>query len=158
MYKSDGTTIINQLTGFSRVEGVAFGDYNNDGLNDLAFTEPLDGKVTVIYGTRALWEYVFVDPCRGTELRISTDDEYFQFIGPDIEFPITQADKMKFRRDSFRIYHKDENIRLIAFGNTRLDFCIAFATDMQTGQRYFLHDKADWGGWRTTGGNEYIAK
>jgi hypothetical protein len=49
VYKSDGTTVIKQWTGLSDPWGVAIGDYNNDGLNDLAFTTGagLSGKVTV---------------------------------------------------------------------------------------------------------------
>jgi len=51
VYKSDGTTIITKLTGLDRTSGVAIGDYNNDGLNDLAFAE-VGGWVTVYYQTK----------------------------------------------------------------------------------------------------------
>ena len=48
MYKDDGITIIKQWTGLSSPYGVAIDDYNNDGLNDLAFVEfGVPGNVTV---------------------------------------------------------------------------------------------------------------
>lgn len=105
-----------------------------------------------------LWEYIFTDPCRETELRISTDDEYFQFVAPDKEFPITQADKMKFCGNSFYIYHRDENIRLVAVGNTKFDFCVALAEDLHTGQYYFLHDRIDWCSWRRARSSECMVR
>jgi hypothetical protein len=46
VYKNDGVTVLTQLTGLTTPIGVAIGDYNNDGLNELAYTE--QGQVTVI--------------------------------------------------------------------------------------------------------------
>lgn len=51
VYSSDGT-IIQQWTGLNAPDGVSIGDYNNDGLNDIAFSEVYGGKVTVYYQTR----------------------------------------------------------------------------------------------------------
>jgi len=52
VYKSDGTTIVKRWTGSVTVaRDVAIGDYDHDGLNELAFTEDVpyqvQGKVTV---------------------------------------------------------------------------------------------------------------
>ena len=39
VYKSDGSTVIKEWTGLNGPTGVSIGDYDNDGLNDLAFAE-----------------------------------------------------------------------------------------------------------------------
>ena len=46
VYKSDGVTVIKQWTMLNNPQGVAIGDYDNDGQNDLAFAER-GGNVTV---------------------------------------------------------------------------------------------------------------
>lgn len=88
------------------------------------------------------WEYVFEDGKRGTILKISTDDKHFQFIAPDKEFSIKEAYKMKLYKHSIIIWHKDEEIKLVTIAiDTRIDFCFAYAKDMQTGDKYLLIDK-----------------
>ena len=88
------------------------------------------------------WECVFEDTRRGTMLKISTDDKYFQFIAPDREFSIREAYTMRFYKHSIFIWHRDEEIELVVLAiDTRIDYCFAYAKDMQTGKRYILLDK-----------------
>jgi len=70
VYKSDGTTIIKQWTGLAGALHVSIGDYDNDGLNDIAFSEygfAGDGKVTAYKsdGTTiiAQWTGIYTCPC-----------------------------------------------------------------------------------------------
>ena len=93
-------------------------------------------------GEIVIWEYTFKDTRRDTVLKISTDDKYFQFIAPAKEFPIKEAHKMKVCRHSILIWHRDDEIELVTIAiNTRIDFCFAYAKDMQTRDRYLLIDK-----------------
>jgi PKD repeat protein len=88
------------------------------------------------------WEYVFEDAERGTMLKISTDDKYFQFIAPDKDFGIREATYMRLRGRTITIRHEDNELRLITLAvDTKLDFCVAIAWDVQTGKQYFLIDK-----------------
>ena len=90
------------------------------------------------------WEYIFEDSNRGTMLKISTDDKYFQFIAPDKEFSIKEANKMIICKHTIILWHKDEEIKIFTIAvNTRIDFCFAYAKDMETGKRYILIDKPD---------------
>jgi len=63
VYKSDGTTIIKQWSGLDRPQGVAIGDYDNDGLNDLAFAEYGANNVTVYKsdGTTIIQQWTGLD-------------------------------------------------------------------------------------------------
>ena len=89
-----------------------------------------------------VWQYVFKDIKRGTELRINTEDEHFQFIAPDKEFSMKEACEMVVRKHSIFIWHKDEEIKLVTNAvDTRIDFCFAYATDMETGEKYLLIGK-----------------
>jgi parallel beta-helix repeat protein len=101
------------------------------------------------------WEYIFEDPCRGTELQISTDDQYFQFIAPNKTFSAKYDSDMFVCKSMIIICFEDEEIRLRAVANTKIDFCIAFAKDMQTSEQYFLLDKPDWRGWRCSRSSAY---
>jgi len=87
------------------------------------------------------WEYVFEDAKRGTMLKISTDDKYFQFIAPDKDFGIREATYMRLRGRTIIIRHEDNELRLITLAiDTKLDFCIAYAKDNQTSKEYWLID------------------
>jgi Tol biopolymer transport system component len=88
------------------------------------------------------WEHVFEDVKQGTMLKISTDDKYFQFTAPEKEFSIKEACNMRVCKHSILIWHKDNEIELVTTAiDTRVDFCFAYAKDVQTGKRYFLIDK-----------------
>lgn len=90
------------------------------------------------------WEYVFQDSRRGTMLKISTDDKYFQFIAPGKDFGIKHDTKMRVLRNIIIIRYEDEQMRLIATANCKIDFCSAIAWDKQTGKMYLLIDKPNW--------------
>ena len=91
------------------------------------------------------WEYIFDDSCRGTELRISTDDKYFQFVTPDKTFLIKHDPDMKIRDQLIAINFEDDEIRLRASAiDNNWDFGIAYAIDKETGKRYTLIDLLDW--------------
>ena len=97
------------------------------------------------------WEYVFEDSCRGTTLKISTDDQHFQFITPDKEFTIKHDSNMRVWEcrctTSIFICYADDEITLTAIAfDGRYKVCMAFAKDMQTGKSYVLVDKPRWPG------------
>jgi hypothetical protein len=95
-----------------------------------------DGSVHAIS-----WEYVFEDEKRNTMLKISTDDQYFQFIAPDKTFSFKHDPEMSILNDLITILYEDDEIKLAANAQTRRGFCFARAEDMQTGQKYLLIDK-----------------
>ena len=110
------------------------------------FTDP---EPTYIIGPS--WEYVFEDSCRGTTLKISTDDQHFQFITPDKEFTIKHDSNMRVWEcrctTSIFICYADDEITLTAIAfDGRYKVCMAFAKDMQTGKSYVLVDKPRWPG------------
>jgi hypothetical protein len=89
------------------------------------------------------WEYVFTDPKRGTTLKISTDDKYFQFIAPDKDFDIKYDTNMIILKRAIIICYEDSEMRLITIAvDIKLDFCYAMAWDKQTRKCYLLIDKA----------------
>jgi len=89
------------------------------------------------------WEYIFQDSMRGTELRIDLDDKLFQFITPDKDYGIRKAAYMRQCGRAIIIRHCDSELRLMTVAvDTKLDFCVAIAWDVQTGKHYFLIDKA----------------
>ena len=88
------------------------------------------------------WEYVFEDSRRQTVLKISTDDKYFQFITPDKEFLVKQDSDMKVLKRVIVIRYEDWEIKILAIAlDTKLDFCLAIAWDVQTRKTYFLLDR-----------------
>jgi outer membrane protein assembly factor BamB len=88
------------------------------------------------------WEYVFEDEGRGTMLKISTEDRLFQFITPDKDYGIRNATYMRVYNRAIIICHKDGELKLATVSvDTKLDFCIAYAKDTQTGKEYWLIDK-----------------
>jgi hypothetical protein len=106
----------------------------------------MDGSrtVTALYEEMFLgeWEEAYEDDSSGFKLRISTDDKYFQFVTPEKTFSIIKADSMIVRDHSTIISHSDDEIRLFSFSlNSNIDYCLVYARDMQTGQRYILIDR-----------------
>jgi hypothetical protein len=89
------------------------------------------------------WNYVFTDTYgRGTTLKINTAYKFFQFITPDKDYGIRKATYMRVDRRTITILHKDSELRLVTLAvDTKLDFCIAYAKDIQTGKEYWLIDK-----------------
>lgn len=88
------------------------------------------------------WEYVFEDSCRDTILKISTEDQYFQFIGPDKTFSIKHDPNMTVKDHFISINFEDSEIILhaVAIITRRWSFCMAIATDVETGTQYPLID------------------
>jgi len=44
-------------------------------------------------------------------------------------------------RGIIAIFHRDNELELFAIANTRIDFCFAYAKDIETHKRYLLIDK-----------------
>lgn len=126
-------------------------DVNNDGFDELIIQENIDGHYYVAALLPPLtisWEHVFEDPRRGTILKISTDDKYFQFIAPDKDFGVKHDSNMKVLNHVIIIRYEDNEMRLIATAvNNKIDFCAATAWDRQTGKRYVLSDRSNWHCW-----------
>jgi len=92
--------------------------------------------------TSISWEHVFEDVKRGTMLKISSDDKYFQFISPDRDFGPNRDAKMIQLKHAIIIYYEDKEMRLIAtVVDDKIDFCSAIAYDKQTRKTYLLIDK-----------------
>jgi hypothetical protein len=97
-------------------------------------------------GAEEDWPYTFEDPGTGTRLRIDTDSRTFRFTAPDgCDSGVVEADCMMvldFRSGQFIfLWHGDSEISLFAFAvDSEKDFCMAFARDRDTGQRYWLFD------------------
>jgi len=104
-------------------------------------TENPDGTYTTGL-TPITWEHVFEDPTRHTVLKISTDDKYFQFISPDKEFLVKHDPNMRITSRAIVIIYKNWEIKIVTVAvDTKLDFCVVIAWDVQIGKRYFLIDK-----------------
>jgi hypothetical protein len=104
----------------------------------------MDGNrfVTAIYEEQFVgtWENSF-ESASGFALRISTNDKYFQFITPEKTYSITEADSMMLIGRTTIIFHSDDKLTLVSFSNSNIDYCLTYAQDMQTGQRYVLIDR-----------------
>jgi hypothetical protein len=88
------------------------------------------------------WEHVFKDPKRGTILKISTDDKYFQFVAPGKDFGVKYDPKMKVLNHVMTICYQDSKMCLAAVAvDDRIDSCFATAYDKQTRKTYVLIDK-----------------
>ena len=88
------------------------------------------------------WDCVFEDSKRQTVLKISTDDRYFQFITQDKEFLVKQDSDMKVLKRVIVIRYEDWEIKIFTIAvDTKLDFCLAIAWDIQTRKTYFLLDR-----------------
>ncbi len=81
---------------------MAIGDYDNDGFNDLAFTEPLDGKVTVCYGhpPEAVLATIDVDP---DTLNLRSNGEWITaYITLPLGYGMTDIDSDTVKLDSIQ--------------------------------------------------------
>ena len=89
------------------------------------------------------WNYVFEDTYgRDTTLKINTPHKFFQFITPDKDYGIRKATNMTVGGRLMIIWHKNSELRLLTIAiDTQIDFCFAYAKDMQTGNWYLLIDK-----------------
>jgi hypothetical protein len=93
-----------------------------------------NGQMTAIS-----WEYVFKDTKRGTMLKISTDDKYFQFIAPDKDFGIKHDPHMTLLCGVIVIGYGDAEMRLVATAiGGKISVCAAIAWDKQTNKMYLL--------------------
>lgn len=91
--------------------------------------------------TTVSWEYFFEDVKRDTILKISTDDQYFQFVAPGKDFGVKYDSKMLVRCDLVVICYGDRQMRLTATAvDGRFGFCTAIAYDKQTRRTYVLTD------------------
>jgi hypothetical protein len=104
----------------------------------------MDGNrfVTAIYEEQfaGTWENSY-ESTSGLALSISTNDKYFQFITPEKTYTITKADSMIVIGRTTTIFHSDDKLTLISLSNSNIDYCLTYAQDMQTGQRYVLLDR-----------------
>jgi parallel beta-helix repeat protein len=97
--------------------------------------------VAVVARTPISWEFVFQDPRRGTTLKISTDDKYFQFIAPNKDFGVKHDPNMIVSPHLIIIRYGDPELRLDATAvHDKIDFCLAIAWDKTTGKKYLLID------------------
>ena len=101
VYKSDGTTVIKQWTGLSGPCGVAIGDYNNDGLNDLAFTEHSAGRVTVYYQTKPATTIKVAEPTIVTLRGTLTNSSGYPILVGSIRVTIRDPLGMQIWQDTF---------------------------------------------------------
>jgi hypothetical protein len=95
-------------------------------------------------GDLYVWQYVFKDSYgRGTTLKINTAHKFFKFVTPDKDYGIRNATYMRVFDRAILINHYDKELRLTTVSvDTKLDFCVAIAWDLQTRKQYFLIDKA----------------
>ena len=94
-------------------------------------------------GNIYVWQYVFKDSYgRGTTLKINTAYKFFKFVTPDTDYGVRKATYMQVCGRAIIIRHYDSELRLITVAvDTKLDFCVAIAWDLQTRKCYFLIDK-----------------
>jgi len=103
-----------------------------------------DRTVTAIYEEMFVgdWEYAYEDESTGNKIFISTDDKSFQFVTPEKDYGITEADTMIVTRRSTIVSHMDDEISLLSFSlNSNIDYCLTYVRDMQTGNTYVLLDR-----------------
>jgi len=114
-------------------------------LEDYPFTvtaSGIAGEVSAILELFISWEYEFEDLGRGTRLRISTEDKFFQFIAPDKEFSHKKAPAMIVHGSVIFIQYLDNEIWLVTVSlDSQRDFCFALARDVQNKKNYILIDK-----------------
>lgn len=85
------------------------------------------------------WEHVFKDPKRGTMLKISTDDKYFQFIAPDKDFGIKHDPKMIVYKNIIGICYRDTEMSIVAAAIVSpTKTCVATVLDKSTRRTHLL--------------------
>jgi hypothetical protein len=106
-------------------------------------SSPVDESCVRVYFTVFSWDYVFEDTDgRGTILKINVALKFFEFIRPSMDYGIKKAIFMQSYGRAIIISHNDKQLRLITVAvDTKLDFCIATAWDLQTRKCYLLIDK-----------------
>ena len=106
-------------------------------------SSPTDENCVRVYFTVFSWNYVFEDTDdRGTILKINVALKFFEFIRPGLDYGIRKATSMQSSGRAIIVNHNDKQLRLIAVAvDTKLDFCIANAWDLQTRKCYLLIDK-----------------
>ena len=89
------------------------------------------------------YEHIFTDFDSQITLKISADDKYFELSTPDKNYGSRIADRLIVRRNSIEILHSDSELNLVLFAipDYRIDFCLAYIKDKETGERYILRDK-----------------
>jgi len=120
-------------------------------LNWMNETSVFQGNITAeartfgieVFGTGEMtavaWEYIFKDTRRGTVLKISTDDRYFQFTSPGKDFGVRNDPKMIFCRNTIVICYNDKEIGMAAIATTgKTIACTATLLDKQTRKLYVL--------------------
>ena len=113
-------------------------DYNST--DNAGNTEPTNTITVVLFS----WNHIFTDSYeRNTTLKVNLEHRFFQFITPDRDYEIKNATYMRLRGRTIIIKHYDEELRLITMAlDTKLDFCVAVAWDIDVHTRYFLIDRA----------------
>jgi hypothetical protein len=110
--------------------------YDTNVTNNLFYGRPAQVKA---------WDYIFEDEERGTILKIDTTDSLFQFTTPDKNYGVRTAVSMHvigLPHRGITIIHSDNELAIKAIAvDTKTDFCLAVATDVQTHIRYMLADK-----------------
>jgi parallel beta-helix repeat protein len=137
-YDSDWQTYTAPFNLTSLTDGIYSIEYNStDNVENIETTQAIN--VTLFS-----WNYIFEDTYgRGTTLKINLAHKFFQFLTPDNDYGIRNATYMRRCGRAIIIKHYDNELRLITVAvDTKLDFCVAIAWDVQTGKRYFLIDKA----------------
>jgi len=143
-YRIRNTTFASEWTLYLapfNLSGLADGIYTLDfySIDNAGNMEPSSNRTVTLFS----WNYIFTDSYgRGTILKINMEYKFFQFIAPDEDCGIRNSTYMRVYRRTIIICHKDDEVRMIALAvDTKLDFCIAIAWDVQTRTRYFLIDK-----------------
>ena len=121
----------------SLADGVYTIEFNST--DNLGNTEATNSIQVTLFS----WNYIFTDSYgRGTTLKINLAHKFFQFITPDKDYGIRNATYMRVYNRAIIICHKDNELKLATISvDTQLDFCIAYAKDIQTGKEYWLIDK-----------------
>jgi len=121
--------------------GLADGAYTIEfnSTDNLGNKEPTNSIQVTLFS----WNYIFEDTYgRGTTLKINTKHKFFQFITPKKDFGIRNATYMRQCGRAIIIKHYDSELRLNTIAvDTKLDFCIAIAWDLQARKCYILIDK-----------------
>jgi hypothetical protein len=87
------------------------------------------------------YEHIFTDHDSPVEIKISSDDQYFEISTPGKSYEPRQANRFIVRRNSVEILHNDSELSLVLYANSRIDFCLAYIKDKDSGESYIIRDK-----------------